>query len=180
MTSNFYTLRQYNRFTLYLRNTNSAASALTLDVNGTGAKPLYINGAVSSASNYTLPAGTYEVYYDGANYYVRTDEKRLGSIEGNAQNVEGVVPISHGGTGATTAEQARQNLGITGGGGGDSGLKACTIAIASNSYTATTDEGVCKVTKNSNTQYTIEWTPTGEAKQTATVNVSSSQITITV
>ncbi|UUN92524.1 hypothetical protein I9189_015790 [Acinetobacter bereziniae] len=28
-----------------------------------------------------------------------------------------VVPIEHGGTGATTAEQARQNLGISGGGG---------------------------------------------------------------
>ncbi|WP_151805897.1 hypothetical protein [Acinetobacter bereziniae] len=40
----------------------------------------------------------------------RTDG--LGEFEPND-----VVPIEHGGTGATTAEQARQNLGISGGGG---------------------------------------------------------------
>ena len=52
---------------------NTAASAITLNVNGTGAKPIYINGAASSTSNYTLPAGTYLVYYDGTRYQFRTD-----------------------------------------------------------------------------------------------------------
>lgn len=52
---------------------NTSASALTLNINSKGAKPIYINGSASSASNYTLPAGSYLVYYDGTNYYFRTD-----------------------------------------------------------------------------------------------------------
>ena len=63
---------------------NSAASALTLNINGKGAKPIYINGTASSSTNYTLPAGCYLVYYDGANYYFRTDGKITGDITGNA------------------------------------------------------------------------------------------------
>lgn len=54
---------------------NTAQGALTLNVNGKGAKPIYINGVASSASNYTLPAGSYLTYYDGTNYYFRTDGK---------------------------------------------------------------------------------------------------------
>lgn len=52
---------------------NTAAAALTLNVNSHGAKPIYINGVASSASNHTLPRGTYFVYFDGTNWYFRTD-----------------------------------------------------------------------------------------------------------
>ena len=69
--SETYALNSGNMFTMYLVNSNSAASALTLNVAGTGVKPLYINGTVSSSTNYSLPAGNYLVYYDGTNYYVR-------------------------------------------------------------------------------------------------------------
>ena len=54
---------------------NSAQSALTLNVNSKGAKTIYINGTVSSSTNYTLPAGQYLIYYDGTNYHFRTDGK---------------------------------------------------------------------------------------------------------
>lgn len=54
-------------------NTNSAASKLTLNVNSQGAKDLYINGKISSATNYTLPAGEHWCFYDGTNWYVWTD-----------------------------------------------------------------------------------------------------------
>ena len=64
--------------------TNTAASALTLNINGQGAKPIFINGTASSASNYNLTAGTYLVFYDGTNYYFRTDGKITGDITGNA------------------------------------------------------------------------------------------------
>ncbi len=57
---------------------NTSASALTLNVNSTGAKPVYINGSASSSSNYTLPAGSYIIFYDGTNYYFRTDGKIQG------------------------------------------------------------------------------------------------------
>ncbi|MBQ9363974.1 MAG: hypothetical protein IJT97_11265 [Bacteroidaceae bacterium] len=63
-----------NSYTLVIFTTaNTKAAALTLNINSKGAKPLWINGTVSSATNYTLPAGSYIVYYDGTNYHVRTD-----------------------------------------------------------------------------------------------------------
>lgn len=63
-----------NRYTVItFTNANSAASALTLNINGRGAKPLYINGTASSASNHTLAAGSYIVYYDGTNYYINNN-----------------------------------------------------------------------------------------------------------
>lgn len=54
---------------------NTYQGALTLNINSAGAKPIYINGLASSSSNYTLPNGTYFVFYDGTNYYFRTDGK---------------------------------------------------------------------------------------------------------
>ena len=68
-----------------IKTANTVASALTFNVNGRGAKPIYINGSASSSSNYTLPAGSYLVYYDGTNYYFRTDGGiQGGSFIGNA------------------------------------------------------------------------------------------------
>lgn len=62
-----------NRYTVItFTNANSSASALTLNINSKGAKPLYINGNPSSTTNYTLPAGQYIIWYDGTNYYVYT------------------------------------------------------------------------------------------------------------
>lgn len=55
-------------FWLYVSNSNTSASALTLNVNSTGAKTLYINGTVSSSSNYTL-SGWYWVIYNGTYFY---------------------------------------------------------------------------------------------------------------
>ena len=58
---------------------NTKNAALTLNVNSTGAKTLYINDTVSSASNYTIPAGTYFCHYkvpSGAstgNWYLYTN-----------------------------------------------------------------------------------------------------------
>lgn len=54
---------------------NTVQSKLTMNINGQGAKDIYINGTVSSSTNYTLPAGTYLVYYANNRYYFRTDGK---------------------------------------------------------------------------------------------------------
>ena len=62
---------------------NTSAGAITLNVNSAGAKPIYINGEASSSTNYTLPAGSYIVFYDGTNYYFRTD----GKIQASATTV---------------------------------------------------------------------------------------------
>ena len=61
-----------------VKHANTSASAITLNINGTGAVPIYINGTASSDSNYTIPAGCYFVYYDGNAYQFRTDGKLPG------------------------------------------------------------------------------------------------------
>ena len=63
---------------------NTYAGAITLKVNGSTAYPIYINGAASSATNYTLPAGSYFVYFDGSKFDFRTDGKIPGDITGHA------------------------------------------------------------------------------------------------
>ena len=81
-------------FELTMRYDNTAEGPLTLNVASKGAKPIYINGSASSASNCTLPGGIYFVFYDGTNYYFRTD----GSIEGisNSGSMNGYLPLSGG------------------------------------------------------------------------------------
>ena len=74
---------------------NTSASALTLKINGKGAKAIAINGSASGASNYTLPAGSYLVYYDGTYYQFRTD----GYLPGLGPAA--TVAVGKGGTGQT-------------------------------------------------------------------------------
>ena len=74
---------------IVMTNANTSATALTLNVNGKGAKPIYINGTASSTTNYTLPAGSYIIYYNGTNYYFRTDGKLTASVTGDAATVNG-------------------------------------------------------------------------------------------
>ena len=70
-------------------NSNSVSGPITLNINSTGTKPIYINGAASSASNHTLPAGSYIAYYDGTAYQIRTDGKLPANISGDAATVGG-------------------------------------------------------------------------------------------
>lgn len=70
-----YSLLTNQYFMLTLTNSNTVIGAFTLNVNNKGAIPVYINGLPSSDSNWTMPAGTYLVFYDGTNYHVRTDGK---------------------------------------------------------------------------------------------------------
>lgn len=136
----YFALRANEYVHINFRYANTAASALTLNINGTGVKTIYINGSASSSSNYTLPAGSYIAFYDGTNYYFRTDGKLPASIDGDSDTVDGfnfgvdsdqniqvgwdgdapeiviptstALPIASGGTGATTAAAARTNLGL--------------------------------------------------------------------
>lgn len=73
---------------------NTAASALTFNVGSIGAKPIYINGQPSSASNHTLPAGQYLAYYDGTNWYFRTD----GILPTGGVNIDNKVNLEYNST----------------------------------------------------------------------------------
>lgn len=54
-------------------NGNTYKGLVKLNINSQGAKNLYINGEITSATNYDIPKGVYVTYYDGANYHIRTD-----------------------------------------------------------------------------------------------------------
>ena len=113
MSHSYYTLNSNKHFLMMFRYANTAASALTLNIASNGAKPIYINGAASSSTNYTIPAGVYMVYYDGVNYHIRTDGILPGVAEsaveaGHAESASAAdtltatLPVSKGGTGLTT------------------------------------------------------------------------------
>lgn len=80
-----YSLKANSHLQVLVRYANTSKTALTLNINSKGAKTIYINGSPSSSTNYTLPAGTYFVFYDGANYYFRTDAKLTADITGTSQ-----------------------------------------------------------------------------------------------
>lgn len=84
-----YSLVENSYIHVLLQYTNTKQAAITLNINSTGAKPIYINGVVASSTNYNLPAGTYIVFYDGIGYHFRTDGKISGSIIGDAGTVNG-------------------------------------------------------------------------------------------
>ncbi len=73
-THTLYKLQAGNVFILTLELANTCQGQITLDVNSTGAKTVYLNGVATSSTNYSIPAGTYLVYYDGTNYHIRTDK----------------------------------------------------------------------------------------------------------
>ena len=74
--------------TMTLRYANTSQTALSLNVNSTGALPIYINDEVTSATNYTLPAGRYFIKTDGQAYYFRTDKYLPADISGYAREVQ--------------------------------------------------------------------------------------------
>lgn len=76
-----YVLRQHNYIQVIMVNANSYNGAITLNINGTGAKTIRINGSDSSSSNKTLPAGSYMVYYNGTQYCFNTSLSMPGYID---------------------------------------------------------------------------------------------------
>ena len=93
-----YTLLSKSYLHVLIKNANTSANALTLSVNGQTAKGICINGVASSSSNYTLPAGTYLVYYDGTNYHFRTDGKvvTVGIVNNAGNSIYANSSHSHG------------------------------------------------------------------------------------
>ncbi len=73
---------------------NTAASALTFTASNWPAKPIYINGEASSATNYTLPKGMYIVYYDGSVFHFRTD----GLLPTGGINIDNKVNLEYNST----------------------------------------------------------------------------------
>jgi len=124
-----FTLTEGARVAVFFTNTNTANN-LTLNVNSTGAK------AISCIKGYYAPIGQWEanqivefVYYNNHWIMITANARRLyaartirtnlaststASFDGTANitpGVTGTLPITNGGTGATTASTALSNLG---------------------------------------------------------------------
>lgn len=105
---------------ILMKNANSYStnnSTIRLNINGTGNKTVYINGtSSSSSSNKTLPAGSYLVFYDGTNYYFRTDGKITGNITGDAATVNGKTVGANVPTNAVFTDTTYTTMGASGSG----------------------------------------------------------------
>ena len=98
-----YVLQSGATFPITFTKDNTSASALTLSVNSTTAKTIYINGSASSASNYTLPAGTYLCRYNGTNYYIDTGYAVPNARSANTSNVATQADYTRGTAYCSTA-----------------------------------------------------------------------------
>lgn len=89
---------------------NTYKNAMTLNVNGTGAKTLYINDKVSSASNYIIPVGTYHCYYDGSVWFLDTEGAfRVGTFKVlNLRVINGYCLLN-----SSTSGNAALHIGVT-------------------------------------------------------------------
>lgn len=151
-----YTLLSKSYIHIIITTSNSVQGALTMNINSKGAKPIYINGTASSASNYTLPAGSYLVYYDGTNYYFRTDGKLTANITGSASAVAW--------SGVTSKPTTISGYGIT-----DAKIDNGVITLGSNTITPLSASSTLDATKLSGTIPTSCYTDTNNAvTQTAT------------
>ena len=68
-----YVLAGNPTFLVRFQYANTYVGKLTLNINTQGAKDIWINGAVSSATNYTIPAGIWWCHYTGSVYHIWTD-----------------------------------------------------------------------------------------------------------
>ena len=113
-----YELRKYNVFPIIFTKSNTAKGNLTLSINGTTAQGIVLNGVTSSASNYTLPAGTYFCYYDGAVYHINTDDKlpkvSVASAD-SANKVANALTIKSGNTEITWDGSTSQEITVESG-----------------------------------------------------------------
>ncbi len=67
VTAPSYALRTGGSMKIKMTNGNTASNP-TININATGAKPIYYNGAIASPTNSWEAGEVIEVYYDGTNY----------------------------------------------------------------------------------------------------------------
>lgn len=114
-------------------HTTSSSNAPTLNVNGLGNKQIKrrLSGGTGtivavSADTQFYARRAIRLTYDSLGYWIADDYTKP-----QASDLYGTVPISSGGTGATTAEAALVKLGIT---YGTSDLTAGTSELATGSF----------------------------------------------
>lgn len=88
-------------FTVQFRYANTYKGKVTLNINSIGAYDVYLNGNITSATNYDIKRMTYIAYFDGSHYYLRTD----GRIDGIQSEITDLATIRAGAAlGATSVQ----------------------------------------------------------------------------
>ena len=147
----------YNGLTItVIPNMNSASNAITLNVNGLGAKMVRVPLSFNNAAMTTPRLDTYysegrplTLQYDAA--YLAGDGiwKTVGKGRTSAQDLYGTVPIESGGTDATTAAEAREKLGITPANIGAVSMRTATASLSASGWSSKTQTvSVSGVTEN--------------------------------
>lgn len=120
-----YVLASGNWLQILIAKSNTVGAALTLNVNGTGAKAIYINDAISSSVNSALPAGCYFAYYGtrtvngttSTGYWFRTDGNLPNVTVPNVDVMTGATDSAPGTSGVVPAPaQGAQRSVLTGAG----------------------------------------------------------------
>lgn len=93
--------------------------AVTININGLGPKAITKLGAISLITQDLLVGTMAEIVYDGTNFQL---------LDPQTVNLTQIIPVTNGGTGATTAGAARTNLGA--GATGDALFTSATAAAA--------------------------------------------------
>ena len=79
-------------FLVTFKNENTYNGKVTLNINNTGAKNVYLNGSVTSSTNKTIRAGTYLCWYSGSAYYIdlgwEVYRSRQSQITGRASDLQ--------------------------------------------------------------------------------------------
>lgn len=128
----------------------STTTAPTLNVNGLGAKNIRMRISSSPKSTIQLPSKDFltngkpvRLIYDGQ-YWIVDD-----MVQPNANGLYGTVPVASGGTGGTTVEEARNNLGLGNTSGAlpiaNGGTGCTTLAGAKKLFSVADDTGVIPV-----------------------------------
>lgn len=128
----------------------STTTAPTLSVNGFDAKNIRMRISSSPKSTIQLPSEDFltngkpvRLIYDGQ-YWIVDD-----MVQPNANGLYGAVPVASGGTGGTTVEEARNNLGLGNTSGAlpiaNGGTGCTTLADAKKLFSIADDTGVVPV-----------------------------------
>lgn len=118
-TKNSYTMIRFIDNTADVNGNGISIGGGGLTIIGGGESATNVQGAFSSGGSENLVLcndGAIDIWTNCKNGHASATKRTIdtnGNFNGNAANVTGTVAIDHGGTGATTAANARTNLGIT-------------------------------------------------------------------
>jgi len=85
----------------YLKPVITNTGATTINISGLGVQPITKNGSVNLVAGDLVVGHVYEIVYDGSLFQL---------LNPSTVNLDQVIPVTNGGTGAITAAAARTNL----------------------------------------------------------------------